>query len=490
MAGPDEPISMTVRRDGVDLTFSMLPIKRNGLLSIGITPASSTQLGGAEDEDDAALIASFLKGTDLWDAGLRPGMQVLTADGQPVNSLGQFQDIMTASGGGVVATTWSQPGESDQTDATGVVQVNLTAAPNWSLMRSPGSGDVDPGLLGLTPLVLINNVIAGGANEGVLLPGDVVLRFADIEAPRRGQFLRAISERGSGPVEMTLLRDGKVTTVEANIRSTGVFKPRPMLGINPGEAWDVMRVAQPILVVECDSQGDGSLEPVATAIGDANIQGGSLLRAIDGEPVRDWQAFFNAIDDRVKAGVSSVALTFENPTPGREARTIEVALTDTACAGLAQMSYRSDIPTGAFEPIYTIRNSGGNPLVAIQMGVNETINLITLTYLTIDRVFRGSLGVDQLQGPVGIVHIGTRIANRGFTFLLFFLALISVNLAVVNFLPIPIVDGGLFLNLIYEKIKGRPPSPGFQNAAAILGLVLIGGVFIMVTYNDLVRLVG
>ena len=60
----------------------------------------------------------------------------------------------------------------------------------------------------------------------------------------------------------------------------------------------------------------------------------------------------------------------------------------------------------------------------------------------------------------------------------------------MNFLPLPIVDGGLFLNLVYEKIKGRPPSPGFQNAAAIFGLLLIGSVFIMVTYNDLVRLLG
>ena len=65
-----------------------------------------------------------------------------------------------------------------------------------------------------------------------------------------------------------------------------------------------------------------------------------------------------------------------------------------------------------------------------------------------------------------------------------------MNLAVVNFLPLPIVDGGLFLNLVYEKIKGRPPSPGFQNATAILGLLLIGAIFIMVTYNDLARILG
>ncbi|MHC4590012.1 MAG: site-2 protease family protein, partial [Planctomycetota bacterium] len=71
-----------------------------------------------------------------------------------------------------------------------------------------------------------------------------------------------------------------------------------------------------------------------------------------------------------------------------------------------------------------------------------------------------------------------------------FLGIISVNLAVINFLPIPIVDGGLFLFLIYEKLRGRPPSLAFQNAATIVGVTLIATVLLVVTWNDLVRLVG
>ncbi len=100
------------------------------------------------------------------------------------------------------------------------------------------------------------------------------------------------------------------------------------------------------------------------------------------------------------------------------------------------------------------------------------------------------MGVEQLQGPLGIVHMGSKIIEGGFTYLIFFLAMISVNLAVINFLPIPIVDGGLFLFLIYEKIKGRPPSLAFQNAATIVGLCLIGTVFLVVTWNDVMRLLG
>jgi regulator of sigma E protease len=98
--------------------------------------------------------------------------------------------------------------------------------------------------------------------------------------------------------------------------------------------------------------------------------------------------------------------------------------------------------------------------------------------------------VEHLKGPVGIAHLGTLVAERGFIWLLFFMALISINLAVINFLPLPIVDGGQFLFLVYEQIRGKPVPPGFQNVVTMAGLVLIGCVFLIVTYNDITHLFG
>ena len=124
------------------------------------------------------------------------------------------------------------------------------------------------------------------------------------------------------------------------------------------------------------------------------------------------------------------------------------------------------------------------------MGFRQTWKMVVLTYLTIDRLIGGSVSVKELRGPVGIVHIGAQVADRGTMYLVFFLAMISVNLAVLNFLPLPIVDGGLFLFLVYEKIRGRPPSIAFQNAAALVGLALIGTLFVVTFFNDVMRLTG
>ena len=95
----------------------------------------------------------------------------------------------------------------------------------------------------------------------------------------------------------------------------------------------------------------------------------------------------------------------------------------------------------------------------------------------------------ELRGPVGIIDTGTQVAQQGFPYLLFFLGLISVNLAVINFLPIPIVDGGHMVFLAWEKITGKPPSEKVQVASLYVGLGLIGFVFIATFYFDVMRIV-
>ncbi len=157
---------------------------------------------------------------------------------------------------------------------------------------------------------------------------------------------------------------------------------------------------------------------------------------------------------------------------------------------LHALGWTAPLPGSWFEPLQTTLTANGNPIVAVSMGFRQTWKMVVLTYLTIDRLIGGSVSVKQLHGPVGIVHIGTRVADRGFMYLVFFLAMISVNLAVLNFLPLPIVDGGLFLFLLYEKIFKRPPSIAFQNAATLVGLALIGTLFVVTFYNDMMRLTG
>jgi regulator of sigma E protease len=81
------------------------------------------------------------------------------------------------------------------------------------------------------------------------------------------------------------------------------------------------------------------------------------------------------------------------------------------------------------------------------------------------------------------------VVKQSFVDFLYLLAFISANLAVMNFLPIPVVDGGVFVLLIVEKIKGSPLSIRFQEVMTYAGLALIVSLFLYVTYNDIIRLI-
>ena len=193
----------------------------------------------------------------------------------------------------------------------------------------------------------------------------------------------------------------------------------------------------------------------------------------------------------VQSNTNTVPVTFstiENPEP-QEAT---ITLTDQQLLSLANLHKRwpggPDMST-LFLPVQTIDKASG-PIDAVARGFHESRRVMLQTYLTFLRLTQGTVKVEHLKGPVGIAHIGTMIADEGFIKVLFFMGLISINLAVINFLPLPIVDGGQFLFLIYEWIRGKPIPIPVQNAVTMAGLLLIGSMFLLVTFNDIKSLVG
>lgn len=94
----------------------------------------------------------------------------------------------------------------------------------------------------------------------------------------------------------------------------------------------------------------------------------------------------------------------------------------------------------------------------------------------------------NLTGPVGIMSLTSQAAHLGFVYLLQFVALISLNLAVLNLMPFPALDGGRLLFFGIEKIKGSKISPKIENAIHSIGLILILILFILITYRDILRL--
>jgi regulator of sigma E protease len=219
----------------------------------------------------------------------------------------------------------------------------------------------------------------------------------------------------------------------------------------------------------------------------AGIGNGAQVTQVDGKPVESWYDVHRAlatVAESATAGAGqSVAITYR--TKSGETKQATLALNDRQLGDVRGVRYTHDLILG--EP-REIRTAHGNPVVAMGWGVTETRDFILQFYLTLRRMVDGTVSPSNLMGPIGIFHAGTRFAYKGHDWLIWFLSMISANLAVVNFLPIPIVDGGLFTFLVLEKIKGKPLSARTQTIAQFVGMAVLLCVFLLVTYQDIARL--
>jgi regulator of sigma E protease len=128
------------------------------------------------------------------------------------------------------------------------------------------------------------------------------------------------------------------------------------------------------------------------------------------------------------------------------------------------------------------------PVGAFGAACGETWNIIRTTVVGITHMITGYGGADQLSGPVGIAKMTRQVADIGFLPLLNLVAILSVSIGLANLFPIPLLDGGHLLYYGCEAVLGRPLGERAQDVGFRLGLVLVLGLMLLTTWNDLVRL--
>ena len=154
---------------------------------------------------------------------------------------------------------------------------------------------------------------------------------------------------------------------------------------------------------------------------------------------------------------------------------------------------------GDFDSIYRIGVAGGpifyppretpNVLNALIFGVDATIGVIEASFKGIKGIVSGQVDPKHLSGPIGIAHAVSDSINSGLIALLSLVAVISTGIGFVNLLPIPILDGGHIVMMIYEFFSRKKPSEGVLRFSMIFGLVLLLSLLMFTTFNDISRLV-
>lgn len=492
-------LRMVVDRPGVgELEFEVRPEPgaQSRFMEIGIAPPHSARLERVRSESQRAMFAAEMARAGA--PGVEPGMRLVEAQGvERVDGSSAMSAAAAASGGAAFRVVF----EDDQGRR---VPAMLTPRALLEVgLVSMGESRTAPvsHVLGLTPVLSVAPADDPTVDRQGLRDGDIFARLGSVEYPSIAEGIREIRRHRGRAIEVTVLRAGPDGTRELvrldpppMVRRTG----EGQIGFTPEDTREAGTwVSLPPDLVRVE-RGEVTALP-ATAAARVVTAPGSSIVAVDGRSVRNFtdlrEALREATAEAHGAGRGARVVLSIAPPASTEPRAhggvqeVEWSLTGEEVSRVHGLGWASPIGEWLFAPEQVMLRATG-PIDAVRMGMGETHRVMVMTYLTLARLVDGTVKVEHLKGPVGIAHMGTRIVDRGVVWLLFFMALISVNLAVINFLPIPVVDGGQFLFLCIEGLRGKPPPIVVQNVATLIGMALIGTMFLIVTYHDIVRLFG
>jgi len=475
---PDKGVPFTVRRPGVEepLTIVVKPDRSRGAFIVGITGPSTTQL--ALDRKTWLVrdrrVAQIGSAADRAEPPFCNGDKIVRINDKPIDNYAQINRELAQ----IVDQPITVTVQRDVLDAKGkptgkTKDVAIAVPPNP--MRH----------LGL--VMKMGEVTAIQANSPAvvagILPGDVLDNLSGDPMTLPGWLRRRAGET----VDLNLQREGVQTpvTTQARLRRPIEFANSEILNGPVGAP--ALGIAYQVLN-RVDSVTQGS--PAAKAglrSGDVLISARLIppdeetlekpgsnqleIEILFDETKRNWPALIGTLQKLLPG--TTVELTFS-----RQEKEQTVTLTPVESA-----EWFNPDRGLLFEP-ETFDRKANNLGEAFVLGGQETSDALTIVFRTVGKLSTNQVSPRLLGGPWMILKMALLKADEGNAKLLLFLTLLSANLAVLNFLPIPLLDGGHFVLLCYEGIRGKPADERVQVVLTYLGLAFILGLMAWVVGLD------
>jgi len=300
---------------------------------------------------------------------------------------------------------------------------------------------------------VIAGVLSGSpAERAGLMPGDRVLTVGGRNITTWEQLDIAIGTKPDRDVSLTLVRDGRTITA--------MVRPVPQGRFEIGNIGALPKVHP---VVSSTIAGDRAEQ--------AGLKAGDIVLSVNGEPMATRQQLIDAIS---KSGGKPIKITVRR---GEQELTLTGTPEQRGSRGM--MGFYIGEQTKWFKP---------GPLDAIKLSVERNIENSGLIFRTLGGLFTGETSVRALQGPVGIAQLSGESAEEGFLSLLGLMAMLSINLGIINLMPVPVLDGGHILIMALEGIARRDFSMQVKEKMLLAGFVVLMMLMVTVIYNDLTRI--
>lgn len=222
--------------------------------------------------------------------------------------------------------------------------------------------------------------------------------------------------------------------------------------------------------VETDKPVIGKLtaDGVAMSVG---LHEGDEILSINGEKMDSWKSIVNVIRES-----PNQELNFVVDRDGEEMNFLVTpkSVEDNEGNAIGRV--------GVYAPLEKA------PLLAFQTGFTQTVDWTKQIFLSVGQLVTGNFSLDDLAGPVGIYNYTDEVAKTGFFSLLSWAALLSINLGIVNLLPLPALDGGRLVFFAIEGLRGKPIDPQKEGMVHFIGFALLMVLMVAVTWNDIKNL--
>ena len=226
-----------------------------------------------------------------------------------------------------------------------------------------------------------------------------------------------------------------------------------------------------IIIAFCIGQASTTIDQVAAGspAEKAGIVSGDEILAVDGKKIDEW-------DDLIQSVGYSKNDTAEI-TVLRDGK--EVVLT-------SELEYDKEAGRNLIGITPVMQRNAGK---SIGLGFVNTWKMTVMMYDTLRQLFTGDVSVSELSGPVGIVYATNQAAKSGVLYVIYLAALLSLNLAIINMLPFPALDGGRLLFLVIRLFTGKRVSDETEGKIHFIGICLLFALMIYVTFNDVLKFI-
>jgi regulator of sigma E protease len=413
---------------------------------------------------------------------LRPGDRVLAIDGREVATYAEIQARIAAGAGKKLSFTIARVVEG-QGEQTATVQVSPRSV---SETRELGTV-VTVGRLGIGPSPLAAAIGVPGPSSPAYRAGlrtfDVITHVGGVATPRFIDVERRLRDNRGTAVPVNYLRPRVVPFPEGSpLLDVAIHEPGVvMLAPEPGESAELQGLSR--AGIDTTDLYLASV-PEDSAEWRAGLRPGDRIRTLDGAAVLSWAAF---VEDLIAGGDRTREIGFS-----RDGRAMTGLLrvrkeewTDPGGEHVERYVFRSThwaptVPAALLDEPAPIRR-------AARMAVRETIHVVRFIAASAQHLVQGKLTVRSLSGPLSIYDVAGRAGARGARDFLWVMALISINLGLLNLLPIPTLDGGQLLYLIFERIAGRPIPIRVREVLSFVGLLFLLAIMAIALRNDLLQ---